>query len=114
MILHHGYHDFIFIDDFVRGIDILLNKEFKATGDIVNFGSGKQYSNVDVLRAFEKVTGHNAPVTVVPNMAKEFESDVWTCDTTYAKTHYGFETEVSLEAGIKKFLETAYYEQEKI
>lgn len=110
MKLFHGYHDFIYIDDFVRGIDTILNAEDKPLGDIVNLGSGIQYSNQEVLELFEKVANKQAPVEVVPAMAKEFESEVWLCDTTYAKEHYNFETVYTLEQGIKEFLKTANYE----
>jgi len=110
MKLFHGYHDFIFIDDFVRGIDMLVQHDNKPLGDIVNFGSGQQYSNAEVLQLFEKVTGRTAPIEVVETMAKAFESDVWICNTTYAKEQYGFEVEYDLESGINKFLQTAYYE----
>lgn len=109
MKLFHGYHDFIFIDDFIRGIDLLVQKTGEPFGDIVNFGSGKQYSNLEVLQLFEKVTEHSAPVTVIDQMAKAFESDVWICDTRYAKEKYNFEIEYDLEKGIKEFLDTANY-----
>lgn len=114
MKLFHGVHDFIYIDDFVRGIDTLVQRNDKPLGDIVNFGSGCQYTNAEVLAAFETVAGSKLPVELVDTMAKVYESEVWTCDTTYAQQKYGFKIEYDLEAGIKKFLETAYYEQEKI
>ena len=114
MKLYHGVHDFIYIDDFVRGIDTLVQRNDKPLGDIVNFGSGRQYTNAQVLAAFESVAGQKLPVELVDTMAKVYESDVWICDTTYAQKEYGFRVAYGLEAGIKKFLETAYYEQEKI
>lgn len=114
MKLYHGFHDFIFIDDFVRGIDILVQTNDKPLGDIVNFGSGKQYSNWAVLAMFEQATGKKAPVEIVPTMAKSFESEVWVCDTSYAKQQYGFEIKYDLESGIKEFLKTATYEQETL
>jgi nucleoside-diphosphate-sugar epimerase len=109
MTLYQGYHDFIYIDDFVRGIDILLNKSDKPKGDVVNFGSGVQYSNFVVAEIFKKVAGHDAPINIETSMAKSFESSVWCCDTKYAKQQYGFETSISLEEGIKKFLQLAKY-----
>jgi nucleoside-diphosphate-sugar epimerase len=112
MKLFHGYHDFIFIDDFVKGIDTILTSENKPLGDIVNLGSGIQYSNQDVLNLFEQVTGRTAPVEVVASMAKNFESEVWLCDTSYAKEKYGFSTRYTLEDGICEFLKTANYKQE--
>lgn len=109
MTLNDGYHDFIHIDDFVRGIDLLRKKNDKPRGDIVNFGSGIQYSNFEVLSLFEKVIGHGAPVEKVNTMAKSFESSIWMCDTIYAKNAYGFTVEYDLESGIKEFLSTANY-----
>lgn len=110
MKLYHGFHDFIYIDDFVRGIDLLVKDNNKPLGDIVNFGSGQQYSNKEVLNLVEQITGTTAPVEFVDTMAKAFESEVWVCDTTYAKQQYGFTAEYSLEQGIKDFLATANYE----
>lgn len=109
MTLYQGYHDFIYIDDFVRGINILVNDRSKPLGEVVNFGSGKQYSNFEVAEIFKRVAGKSAPITIHEQMAKPFESEVWICDTRYAEEKYSFKTEVSLEDGIQKFLELANY-----
>ncbi len=103
MTLYDGAHDFIYIDDFVRGIDILINSPWPA-GEIVNLGSGKQYSNLEVLQTWEKVTGKKAPVTYEEKLSKAYESKIWICDTSYAKEQYGFETQISLEEGIADFI----------
>lgn len=105
MTLFDGYHDFIYIKDFVRGINTLVNTT-RNKGDIVNFGSGLQYSNLDVLKLWEKVTGRQAPVTYQDKMNKAFESKVWLCDTKYAADTYGFEVEYSLEEGIRDLIKT--------
>ena len=109
MKLYQGYHDFIFIDDFVRGIDILVRSNNDLYGDIVNFGSGIQYSNFEVLDMFEKVTGKSAPVEKIEQVSKSFENDIWVCNTSYALTEYNFKIEYDLYFGINKFLETATY-----
>ena len=102
MTLHQGYHDFIYIDDFVRGIDILLRSNEKF--DIVNFGSGVQYSNVEIFSLFNNITGNTAPITIIDLMAKSFESSVWICDTMHAKNKYGFTANIEIECGIRKVL----------
>ena len=109
MTLYQGFHDFIYIDDFVKGIHLLINRQGDPRGDIVNFGSGIQYSNFVVAELFKKAVGHDAPITIEPRLAKAFESEVWTCDTTYSKTVYKFNPDYDLESGIKKFLELAKY-----
>lgn len=110
MKLFHGFHDFIYIDDFVRGIDILVNAGNKPLGDIVNFGSGMQHSNFTVAAMFRNQCTKDAPIEIVSTMAKSFESDVWICDTAYAKKQYGFEVQIDLEQGIKLLLELDSYE----
>lgn len=111
MKLNQGYHDFIYVNDFIRGIDILV-KNPNPDGDIVNLGSGIQYSNLDVLKMFELVTNKTAPVEFIETMAKQFESEVWLCDTGYAYDKYKFRTLYSLEQGIRDFLKTATYTRE--
>ena len=104
MTLRDGYHDFIYIEDFVRGIELLLNSPWPP-GEIVNFGSGVQHSNLEVLELWRKITGQQGNVAYEPGLSKAYESNIWRCDTSYAKMQYKFQTEYSLEAGIKDFIE---------
>ena len=104
MKLFAGEHDFIYIKDFVRGLDILAHSPV-SHGDIINFGSGIQTSNLAMLDIWKQITGvEDPPVTYVNTMVKAYENDVWVCDTSYAKQQYGFETEFTLEQGIKDFI----------
>lgn len=105
MTLHQGYHDFIHIDDFVRGVDLVVqNGPWK--GDIFNLGSGLQVSNTEVFDTFVAAAG-SAPecVTVVPGMAKAFESAVWRCDTAKSLAQLGFQTTISLQEGVRRLLQ---------
>jgi nucleoside-diphosphate-sugar epimerase len=110
--LHDGYHDFIYINDFIRGVELTYQRTDLPKGDIINLGSGMQYSNFIVLETFNKVTGKTAPVTEVGIKAKIFETDIWCCDTTYATNKLGFKCQFSLEDGIRDFLKTANYDRE--
>ena len=103
MTLFQGYHDFIWIDDFVNGLNIVL--EQKTWGyDVVNLGSGIQYSNFEVLEMFKTVSEKNPPIECRENLQKSFESSIWVCDTNHAKSQYGFVCTVDLESGVKKLL----------
>lgn len=110
MTLYQGHHDFIYINDFVRGIDLVLQTWNLAPGEIVNFGSGFQTSNFDLLDLWIKVTGNKeAPVAKVAEMRKAFENTVWICDI--AKSFkLGFDCEYNLETGIRDFLLKAKYD----
>jgi nucleoside-diphosphate-sugar epimerase len=110
MTLYQGHHDFIYINDFVRGIDLVLQEWDLAPGEIVNFGSGYQTSNFDLLDLWTRVTGNKeAPVAKVAEMKKAFENNVWVCDV--AKSfRLGFDCEYTLETGIRDFLLKAKYD----
>lgn len=112
MILFDGHHDFIYIDDFVRAIDLVIQKSKPGVGDIVNCGSGVQTSNFEIYEIFKKITNKDAPVKLENKMAKRYENDIWFCDTTYALNKYQFKTEISLEQGIETFLLKSQYQKE--
>lgn len=104
MTLYSGVHDFIYIDDFVRGIDLLVNTK-TPPGEIVNFGSGQQHTNLEVLELWKEITGIKNPMVTYQNhMNKQFESSVWCCNTDYLKLQYNFKLDYTLESGIKDFI----------
>jgi len=111
MTLYQGFHDFIYINDFVRGIDLVLQTWDLAPGEIVNFGSGSQTSNFDLLDIWTKVTGNtDAPVAKVAEMRKAFENNIWVCNISKSY-ELGFDCEYSLETGIRDFLLKAKYDR---
>lgn len=103
MKLYDGVHDFIYINDFVRGIGLLVDSKWPR-GEIVNFGSGLQYRNREVLTAWEQVTGRTAPIEYVDQFSKPHDTNFWCCDTSYARAQYKFQTEYSLDQGIKDMI----------
>lgn len=109
MTLYQGHHDFIYIDDFVRGMDLMLHSWDLKPGEIVNFGSGIQTSNFELLSIFESVTGRTAPVSKVAELSKAFENKVWVCDTTHAREQFDYYPEYTLQQGIADFLKKAHY-----
>ncbi|CAB4133194.1 WcaG Nucleoside-diphosphate-sugar epimerases [uncultured Caudovirales phage] len=110
MTLYQGHHDFIYINDFVRGIDMVLQEWNLEPGEIINFGSGFQTSNFDLYDKWVKVTGNKeAPVAKVAEMKKAFENTVWVCDTAKS-SELGFDCEYDLETGIRDFLLKANYD----
>lgn len=102
MTLYEGYHDFIYVKDFIRGLDILINSnDDKICGDVVNFGSGIQTSNTEILQECKTIFGHIPNcINVDARMVKSFESKTWLCNTTYAKDVYNFSTKFTLRDGI--------------
>lgn len=105
MVLTEGYHDFIYIKDFIRGVNLFVENNFRDNGDIINLGSGIQTSNLEVLQKFINIFGFKPNNIIIKNgLSKSFESKTWICDTSYAKNKYGFETEYSLDQGIEDLI----------
>jgi len=115
LTLNNAYHDFIYIKDFLTGVDKVLSCDKKISkGDVVNIGSGFQYSNFDVLDKFESVFGVKSCAEKRTDMAKKFETENWVCDTSYFSNRYNFKPEFSLENGIKDYItEYAKYNEIK-
>ena len=105
--LSDGHHDFIYIKDFVDGIDKLVENEYNIKGDIVNFGTGIQTSNIQLLQKFIDVFGFTPKhIEIKDTMSKSFESKIWVCDINYSRQKYNFIAKYSLNDGIIDFIKT--------
>ena len=96
--LSEGVHDYVYIEDFVR-ILLEVMSSCKRLFDIVNIGTGKQTSNLEVVRTVERITGHM--FYMEPAQAKPYDSSSWVCDTEYLRTTYGLTANTTLEEGLK-------------
>jgi nucleoside-diphosphate-sugar epimerase len=102
-LVEESVHDWIYIDDFIRGIIAIA---FAPKGaDIVNFGSGVQTTNLQVVRILEKIFGKSLEYEAIAGI-REFDTTIsWVCDTSYAKEKYGFECRYSLERGLSRYVD---------
>ncbi|MCQ6558973.1 UDP-glucose 4-epimerase GalE [Paenibacillus mendelii] len=80
-----GVRDYIHVADLAQGHLRALEKCLSAPGlDIYNLGTGKGYSVLDVVRAFEKVSGRTIPYTVVDRRP----GDIATCYADPSKAQH--------------------------
>lgn len=107
MQLVNGVHDFCYIDDFVAAVDLVLQSKQRIPGEILNVSSGVEYTNLQVLEIFRKLTGQSGNVELID---KFVTPPVWKCNYDRINVRYGWSPKFTLEQGIQKFLETAYYE----
>jgi len=90
-----GVRDYIHVVDLAKGhVKALQALESKSRILTVNLGTGYGYSVLDMVAAFEKVSGKNIPYQVVDRRP----GDVATCyaDPTYAKQVFGWEAQHDL------------------
>lgn len=91
-------HDFVDIRDFIDGVWKIVNRAKDLKGQIINIGSGIQYSNQQVLEMVEKATGKKANVRLVEKM-RDYDKPVWVADNFRLKS-LGWEQQYTLEQTI--------------
>ena len=90
-----GVRDYIHVVDLARGHVCALNQIDKKHGlDIYNLGTGKGYSVLDIVKAFEEANNIKIPYVIAPRRS----GDIATCysDPTKAYLEMGFKTEKTL------------------
>lgn len=92
-------HDFIDVEDVVEGI---LNLAKYETGGIYEVGSGKSYSNQEVLELVEKVTGKKANINKVSNL-RAYDTQQWVSQNFRARS-FGWLPRIPLEESIKNMV----------
>lgn len=91
-----GVRDYIHVVDLAKGHVKAIEKLQKKEGvSIYNLGTGKGYSVLDVLHAFEKACGKELPYVIKPRRP----GDIATCsaDPTKAKNELGWVAEKGIE-----------------
>jgi UDP-glucuronate 4-epimerase len=107
MQLVNGVHDFCYIDDFVKAIDVIMNSKNRIPGDYINVSSGVQTTNKEVYDYFKNITGLKGAVTLIDKFCTP---KVWQANISHVQHHYGWNPTTSVEDGIRQFLIKANYE----
>ena len=104
-----GVHDFIHIDDFIDGLlSVLYSGKEVMQGDIVHFGGGVQYSNLEVFNIIKKIFNSNLDYEKIDNIFNKYDTLNWVADITYAKSKYKFNPKYNLETSLKNLYENYY------
>lgn len=91
-----GVRDYIHVVDLAKGHVLAVNKLAENPGLlIVNLGTGRGYSVLDMVKAFEKVTGKPIPYKIMPRRPGDI--DECYADPSYAQKVLGFKAEKTLE-----------------
>ena len=96
-------HDFIDVDDLCQGVRLILKNIKSVSGEIFHLGCGIQYSNQEVLKIVESVTGKKANVSVVKSM-RDYDSSLWVADNSKLKA-LGWKQTKTLRKSIKEMVQ---------
>ena len=91
-----GVRDYIHVVDLGRGHVKAVQKLAAREGvSIYNLGTGKGYSVLDVVHAFEKACGHEIPYEIKPRRAGDIAACY--CDPRKAREELGWEAAYGIE-----------------
>lgn len=91
-----GVRDFIHVVDLAKGHVLAVNKLAENPGLlIVNLGTGHGYSVLDMVHAFEKVTGKPIPYKILPRRPGDI--DECYADPSLAEKVLGFKATLGIE-----------------
>lgn len=96
-LVPHATHDFIDVDDVTDGI-LSLSKH--GARGIFQLGTGVKYSNLDVLKLVEKVTGKKIKFTIIDSM-RPYDNEDWV-STNFKARGWGWSPRKSLEQSIQE------------
>lgn len=99
-----GVRDYIHVVDVAAGHVRAIDKIKEAPGfKTYNLGTGKGYSVMDVLHAFENACGHAIPYVIRPR--RKGDIALYYADSTLARTELGWETRYNLDDMCRDFWE---------
>ncbi len=91
-----GVRDYIHVLDLARGHVLAVNKLLENSGlYIVNLGTGRGYSVLEMIQGFSKALGKPIPYEIVARRPGDI--DVCYADTAYAKKYLGFTAQKTLD-----------------
>jgi nucleoside-diphosphate-sugar epimerase len=98
--LNEAVRDYVYVEDFVDALLSIMNYKETDLFNVVNIGSGKQTTNSEFVKIFQKELDYVYPVELVES-GKSYDSMSWVCDTSVLNNKYKIFIP-SVECGIKR------------
>jgi len=94
--------DFVFIDDFLEVIKIIIERKLSENYNIYNVGSGKPTTIKELIRLIERITNKKAEISFSPEyIREEYDYDYVVADIKKMQTEMRWTPKTDIETGIK-------------
>lgn len=93
--------DFTYIEDAVDAYIKVLSHGKKLRGQILNIGTGTEYSNDDVVKALFKITAKKVEIEKGVFPKRIWDTPHWVADVSKAKRILNWKPKFNLEEGLK-------------
>ena len=110
LTLAPGVHDWIYIDDFIAGLLIVTDNAKQLAGEVVNIGSGQQYTNKEVVATVEQVLGKKIKVRKSGGLRVYDTEQMWVSNNTKLQG-LGWKPNYDLVMGITKTIDAIRTDQ---
>ncbi len=97
--------DFVYIDDIVEAYMQLMDHANKFPTHVFNIGTGKEYTNDEVVRALFATTGRTTAIEKGAFPARSWDTSHWIADISKSKKFLAWKAKFSLEQGLKRTLQ---------
>lgn len=105
--------DFIYIQDVVNIYIKTISHGNELSGQILNMGTGVEYTNDEVVQALFKVTGKKVKIEKGAFPKRLWDTSHWVADISKTKKMLDWKPKFTLEDGLKKTYEWSVNEYEK-
>ncbi len=90
-----GVRDYIHVVDLAKGHVAAIEKVVKSGVYVYNLGTGKGYSVLDVIHAFERACGKKIPYSIKPRRPGDVDANY--ADPSKAKKELGWEAKLGID-----------------
>ena len=94
--------DFVFVDDVIKAFYKTMKTNLR-NGEIINIGTGKQYSNKEIVKKIEKILNIKLKLGIFPKRA--WDTSNWVADVKKSKKMLKWTAQNSLEQGLRKTID---------
>lgn len=94
--------DFVYIDDVIDAYMLFLENDKNLSGEIYNIGTGKEYSNDEIVQTLFNGTGKNTNINKGAFEKRMWDTSHWIADISKIKKDLNWKPKVDIEEGLKK------------